>query len=156
MTAREQLAAFLAAQTTLTLATTNADGSPHACDVFYAQANDLSLYFLSDPDTQHIQNAMRMPRVSATVHGASRGWENIRGAQIVGDAARVVEAVERVRAFGLYVDKYPFVRQWLSSADALGQAIKEIGTVEIYKITPHWTRWIDNTQGFGHKEEWNA
>jgi 4-hydroxy-3-polyprenylbenzoate decarboxylase len=156
VTAREQFAAFLAAQTTVTLATTNADGSPHTCDVFYAQDDDLALYFLSDPKTQHIQNMMRSPRVSATVHGASGGWENIRGAQIVGDAARVGDVSERVRAFGLYVAKYPFVRQWLSSADALGQAIKEIGTVEIYKIMPRWTRWIDNTQGFGHKEEWNV
>jgi uncharacterized protein YhbP (UPF0306 family) len=117
--AREQFAAFLSEQTTLTLATTNADGSPHACDVFYAQDNDSSLYFLSDPKTQHIQNMVRSPRVSATVHGATRGWENIRGAQIVGDAVRVGDASERVRAFGLYVTKYPFVRRWLSSADML-------------------------------------
>jgi uncharacterized protein len=97
---------------------------------------------------------LRAPRVSATIHGASRGWENIRGAQIVGDAERVTAAAERIRAFGLYVVKYPFVRQWLASADDLGQAIKNIGTVELYKLKPRWLRWIDNTQGFGHKEEW--
>jgi uncharacterized protein YhbP (UPF0306 family) len=69
---------------------------------------------------------------------------------------RVGDASERVRAFGLYVTKYPFVRRWLSSADMLGQAIEKIGVVEMYKITPRWMRWIDNAQGFGHKEEWNA
>ena len=155
-TAREQIAAFLADQTTLTLATTNADGSVHACDVFYAQDGDLALYLLSDPKTQHIQNMLRTPRVSATVHGASRGWENIRGAQLVGDAERVSDTAERVRAFGLYTAKYPFVRQWLASTNDLGQAIKMVGTVDLYKLKPHWLRWIDNTQGFGHKEEWNA
>jgi hypothetical protein len=124
--------------------------------VFYAHDSDLALYFLSDPKTQHIQNIERSPRVSATIHGTSRGWESIRGAQIVGDAARVGDTAERVRAFGLYAAKYPFVRQWLASADALGQAIKAIGAIELYKITPRWTRWIDNAEGFGHKEEWNA
>ena len=154
MTTRDQIAAFLAEQTTLTLATTNADGSAHSCDVFYAQDGDLILYMLSDPKTQHVQNMLRTPHVSATVHGVSRGWEKIRGAQIVGDAERVTVTAERLRAFGLYVAKYPFVRQWLASADDLGQATKKIGTVELYKLKPRWLRWIDNTQGFGNKEEW--
>ena len=147
---------FLAAQTTLTLATTNADGSPHACDVFYASDDECAFYFLSDPKTAHIQNLLRAPRVSATVHGASRGWQDIRGAQIVGDAARVDDAVERARAFGLYIAKYAFVRQWLPSVETLGVAIRHLGVVELYKITPRWFRWIDNTQEFGHKDEWNA
>jgi len=155
-TAREKIAAFLAAQTTLTLATANADGSPHACDVFYAPGDDSSLYFLSDSKTTHIQNLERTPRVSATVHGASRGWENIRGAQMVGEAARVEDAAERTRAFDLYLARYPFVRQWLPSVDALGRAIEKIGVVELYRISPRWMRWIDNAQGFGHKEEWQV
>lgn len=154
-TVREKIVAFLAAQTTLTLATMNADGSPYACDVFYVQGDDSSLYFLSDPKTAHIQNLQRAPRVSATVHGALRGWQEIRGAQIVGVGARVSDAAERARAFDLYVTKYPFVRQWLPSADALGKAMEKVGVVELYKITPRWMRWIDNAQGFGHKEEWN-
>jgi flavin prenyltransferase len=154
-TAREKIAVFLAEQTTLTLATTNADGSAHSCDIFYAQDSDLNLYLLSDPKTQHVQNILRTPRVSATVHGASRGWEGIRGAQMVADAERVVGTAERIRAHGLYVAKYPFVRQWLGSIDDLGKAIKKIGVVELFKLRPRWLRWIDDTQGFGHKEEWN-
>jgi flavin prenyltransferase len=152
--AHEKFTAFLSEQTTLTLATTNADGSAHSCDVFYAQGGDSSLYLLSDPKTQHIQNILRSPRFSATVHAASRGWENIRGAQMVGVAERVSDAAERIRAFGFYVNKYPFVRQWLGSPDDLGRAIKMIGTVDLYKLRPRWWRWIDNTQGFGYKEEW--
>jgi uncharacterized protein YhbP (UPF0306 family) len=31
--------------------------------------------------------------------------------------------------------------------------IKNIGVVDLYKIAPRWMRWIDNAQGFGHKEE---
>jgi uncharacterized protein YhbP (UPF0306 family) len=150
---RERLNAYLAEQTTLTLASACADGSPHACDLFYAHTSNLTLYFLSNPKTQHAQNLARAPRVSATIHGLSRGWEDIRGVQIEGVAARVTDPVERARAFALYVGKYGFIKQWLTNVDALGTMLKELGVVELYKISPQWIRSIDNTLGFGHKEE---
>ncbi len=147
---------FLAAQTTLTLATTNGDGSAHACDLFYARRDESPLYFLSDPGTRHIENIAREPRVSATIHGPVNGWQEIRGVQIVGAARRVEEATERARAYDLYVAKYPFVQQWLRSADALGKKHETLGLVELYELTPRWIRWIDNAQSFGHKEEWTT
>lgn len=147
---------FLAAQTTLTLATTDPDGSPYATDLFYVQAPDAALYFLSDPKTRHIHNLAREPRVSATIHGESKGWQEIRGIQLTGAAARVDDTAERARGYGLYVARYVFVGQWIRSAAMLGQVHKQLGVVELYKITPRRLRWIDNTQGFGHKEEWDV
>lgn len=153
---RARLSAYLAEQTTATLASVSDDGAPHACDVFYAHADDLTLYFLSDPKTRHAQNVTRTARVSATVHGTSSGWEEIRGLQIEGVATRVTEPVERARAFALYLGKYGFVKQWLTSVDLLGTMLKGLGVVELYKISPQWIRFIDNTLGFGHKEEINV
>lgn len=146
--------AFVSAQNTLTLATMNVDGSPHACDLFFAH-DGAAFYFLSDPKTRHAQNLLRDARVSATIHGASTGWQEIRGAQIVGAASRVENASERARAYELYIGKFPFVRQWLASVDALGKAHAALGVIELYKITAHWLRWIDNARGFGFKEEFN-
>ncbi|MBI4788533.1 MAG: pyridoxamine 5'-phosphate oxidase family protein [Chloroflexi bacterium] len=144
---------FLRQQNTLTLATQNADGTPQACDVFYAHSDDLTFYFLSDPKTLHIQNLTREPRVSATIHGQSQGWQDIRGVQISGEAERVDDLADRARGYQLYIAKYAFVGQWLPNVAALGQLHKQLGVVELYKITPRWVRWIDNTQAFGHKEE---
>ncbi len=144
---------WLATQNTLTLATTNADGSPHACDLFYALGDDAVLYFLSDPKTRHVQNLSRDPRVSATVRGAARDWQEIRGVQLVGVATRVDDERERARAFAHYVARYPFVRQWLAAPDALGRFIERLGVIDLYKITPRWVRWMDNAAEFGHKEE---
>ena len=144
---------FISAQNTLTLATLNADGTPHACDLFYAHADDLTFYFLSDPKTAHIRNLEREPRVSAALHGASRGWQEIRGVQVGGTARRVAQLGERARGYSLYIAKFAFVSQWLPTVGALGQLHKSLGVVELYQIAPHWVRWIDNTQGFGHKEE---
>ena len=155
--ARTQLATFLAAQTTLTLATVNANGLPQACDVLYAQPEDqTSFYFLSDPKTAHAQNIQRTSCISATVHDAAHEWEKIRGVQIVGDAERIADRTARQYAFDCYIARYPFVQQWLSSVDALGRETPNVGVVELYQITPHWVRWIDNSQGFGYKEEFPA
>jgi uncharacterized protein YhbP (UPF0306 family) len=142
---------FIAAQNTLTFATTNADGSPHACDLFYAFADD-AFYFLSDPKTRHIQNLAHAPRASAAIHGVSQGWRDIRGVQIDGTAARVDDLAERARAFAEYLLKYAFVREFLPSVGRLGRAHDIFGVVDLYKLTPRWLRWIDNTQGFGYKE----
>lgn len=141
---------FLTAHTTLTLATVNDDGTPHACDLFYAHAGT-TFYFLSDPETQHVQNLMREPRVSATVHGEARGWQEIRGVQMVGDATRVTSRAERARALAAYVRKYAFVRTMLPRVEMLGRAHPQFGVIEVYKIVPRWMRWIDNTQGWGYK-----
>lgn len=143
---------FLAEQTTLTLGTLNPDLSPYLCDVFFAHDLALSFFFLSDPRTQHAQNLTRTSKVSATVHQAVTDWQAIRGVQMMGEAMRVNEA-ERERGFEMYVAKFPFVREWLPSVEALGQLHKRFGIIELYKIMPRWLRWIDNTQGFGHKEE---
>lgn len=141
---------FLAAHTTLTLATVNDDGTPHACDLFYVHLGT-TLYFLSDPKTRHAQNLAREPRVSVTIHGEARGWQEIRGVQMVGVAARVTSRAERARAFAAYIRKYVFVRAMLPRVEMLGHVHPTFGVVELYKIVPRWVRWIDNTQGWGYK-----
>lgn len=150
---RSRLFAYLAEQTTMTLSGVTEDGAPHSCDLFYAHASDLAFYFLSDPKTQHAKNIERAPRVAATIHGASKGWEEIRGVQMDGMATRVAEPAERVSAFALYVGKYGFVKQWLADATMLGVMLKGLGVVELYKVSPRWLRFIDNSLGFGHKDE---
>jgi uncharacterized protein YhbP (UPF0306 family) len=144
---------WLSAQSACTLATVNTDGTPFACDLFYAHSESLTLYFLSDPKTLHVQNLTRESRVSATIHGGARGWQEIQGVQMVGTAQRVEEAGERLRGYRLYLAKFVFVGQWLPTIRSLGQAHAQLGVVELYKLEPRWVRWIDNTQGFGHKEE---
>lgn len=143
---------FLDAHNTLTLATRNADGSPHACDLFYVRVDDVC-YFLSNPTTRHIQNLSREPRVSATIHGAAQGWQDIRGIQMVGTAARVEDDAERARAFAAYLHKYAFVREMMPNIEMLGRAHEIFGVIDLYKLAPRWWRWIDNTRGFGYKEE---
>ena len=43
-------------------------------------------------------------------------------------------------------------RLFSSLADAAFS--RALAKVSIYRFTPHWLRWIDNTAGLGHNQEW--
>ena len=141
-----QLPVFLAGHTAMTLATIGPDGAPHATDVYYAETGDLELYFVSIPGSRHARNLARDPRVAAAVHADSTRWRDIRGVQLEGVCSRVTDE-ERTAAWARCTAKFPFM---LADA-ALAGALQK---VNVYRVTPHWLRWIDNTTGLGHNLEW--
>ncbi len=141
-----QLRAFLAEHTAMTLATVGPDGAPHATDVYYAETGDLGLYFASGPGSRHSRNLAHEPRMAATVHAASKRWRDIRGVQLEGVCRRVTDE-ERVAAWARYTAKFSFMLADAALAGALQR-------VSMYRVTPHWLRWIDNTTGLGHNLEW--
>ncbi len=145
---RDRLSAFLAAHNTLTLATVGADGQVHACAVFYAVGADLALYFLSEPKTLHARHIGEGAMIAATIEDNNQDWTSIRGLQIRG-LARPCNGEGAVNARALYAARYAFVGRVQTLAGPLARA-------RFYQITPSWFRLIDNTLGFGHKEEWQV
>lgn len=141
-----QVRAFLAEQHILSLASIGPDGSPQAANLYYAQAGDWALYFVSVPGSRHAANLARDPRVAVTIHADSQGWRDIRGLQLEGTCSRVSGA-RRAEAWACYIARFPFV---LTDAALAGDLQK----VDLYCITPRWLRWIDNTAGLGHNREW--
>ena len=145
---RLRLKQFLATHTTLTLATLAEDGRPQAAPLFYAELDDLSLIFISEPKTRHSRNASRDSRVAVTIYADGQQWQTIRGVQLEGSCTALSgEAAETART--AYLTKYPFI-----AADPFLTGMLQ--KVTFYKISPTWLRLIDNSQGFGHKEEWNG
>ena len=140
--ARARIIAYLGSHNTLTLATAS-DGIPFACSLFYV-SDDLALYFVSETKTRHAQNIAINPRVSVTISEDHRDWRAITGIQLDGTCA-MLGAIESARTLALYATKFPFVA-------TLGAAMAK---VKFYQITPRWVRLIDNTRGFGFKEEIN-
>lgn len=138
---RDRIQAYLASHNTFTLAT-ESDGKPSACSLFYVN-DDLTLYFVSDPKTHHAENIAQQPQVSATIHEDYRDWRVIQGIQLEGECALVTNLLEDTKALALYAKKFPFVA-------GLGAAMSK---VKFYKIIPRWFRFVDNTRGFGFKEE---
>lgn len=144
----QRLRAFLAAHNTLTLATVNAEGLPHACALFYAAGPDLTLYFPSDPKTAHARHLKDGAHIAATVEANNQDWKTIRGLQLHGFAGPCSEPDEEETARQVYAARYPFV----AAAETLAGPLLN---ARYYKIVPSWLRLIDNRRGFGHKEEWS-
>ena len=136
---------FLAAHTTLTLATIAADGRPQAASLFYAELEDLSLIFVSGRDVRHSQNISRDNRVAVTIYADGQQWQTSRGLQLEGSCV-ALSGVAAQKARQAYLEKFSFIKE-----NKLLLAM--LYTVIFYRIVPNWIRWIDNAQGFGHKEE---
>jgi len=144
-TTKARLKEFLAAHTTLTLATLAEDGRPQAAPLFFAEMDDLSLIFISEQKVRHSQNVAHDERVAAAIYADGQQWQTIKGVQLEGMCAPLSgEAAEAART--VYLAKFPFV----AANEALRRMLDKI---TFYKISPLWLRLIDNSQGFGHKEE---
>lgn len=131
----------------LTLATASPDGEPHAAAVYFAASPDRrSLFFFSDPASQHSRDLESNPRAAVTLFPMVSDWREIRGMQMRGEARPVPTGEAWQQAWDLYAGKFPFVREM--------KAVIERN--RLYEFRPGWYRRSDNRRGFGFKEEWTA
>lgn len=144
---------YLQRHNTVSLATVGPEG-PWAAAVFYVNIG-LTLYFLSEPKTQHIQNVRQHPVVAATVNEDYRDWREIKGIQMLGVCSEVTGKREQARALAAYVRKFPFVRQFLSPGQLLaGMRIAGRGLdVRLFRVVPTRLLYLDNARGFSYREE---
>ncbi len=151
----ERIRAFLAAHSTLTLATVDDAGQAQAAALFYAAADDLNLYLLSSPNSRHSRNLRREPRVAATIQAGGQPWQQIRGLQIEGTLRPVEGVQETAKAARIYAARFEFLRGLLAGGSDLPVTlIGPVASSRFYVLRPAWIRLIDNSRGFGHKEEW--
>src|SRR5689334_17203207 len=99
--------AFLAAQSTLSLATVDDSGHPQVAPLFYVSDDALNLYWLSSSTSRHSVNLAAKPRVAATIYPEVWAWTEIRGLQIEGNAHSVTDTAEGERILTLYRAKFP-------------------------------------------------
>lgn len=139
----ETIRAFLASQSSLALATVNANGHPEIAPLFYVSDEALNLYWLSSPTSRHSLNLMAHGWVAAAIYPAVWQWAEIRGLQIEGAASTVTEEEARAEILRLYRRKFdlPVVFEGQIAASTL------------YVLRPKWMRWLDNGVRFGHKAE---
>jgi uncharacterized protein YhbP (UPF0306 family) len=75
---------LLNSQSTLALATCDADGTPRIAPLFYITDEKLRLYWFSAARSAHSRNLKRDPRAAVTVHSGTDRWQEIRGVQMRG------------------------------------------------------------------------
>jgi uncharacterized protein YhbP (UPF0306 family) len=141
---RERVLAYLRAHHVATLATHGPDG-PWAAAVFYA-SDGFELCFLSSPSSRHCRNLASSARVAATVQEDYADWREIRGVQLEGTVTELAGADER-SARALYGEKFRFVR---GPVGVIAQALEK---VRWYRLTPERLYFVDNSRGFGHRDE---
>lgn len=144
---------FARAHHVLTLATAGPDG-PWASALFYAADSELNLYFISSPATQHCRLLLATPRVAVAIHGMEHDWKRIRGLQIDGSASAVAET-ERARVEKLYLERFPALEPLLAGAGSADErsVAGRYASSTFYCIAPRRIRLLDNTRGFGWREE---
>jgi uncharacterized protein len=146
-TTSQAVADYLAGHQVMTLATQGAEG-PWAAAVFYAGDGD-SLIFLSSPDSRHCRNLLQDARCAATIQEDCRDWAQIKGIQLEGRVEQL-EGDEARRAGQLYGEKFPI-------AGPLGKAppaiVAALARVRWFRLTPSRLLFIDNSKGFGHRDE---
>ncbi len=144
---------LLAGQTTASLATQGADG-PWVAAVFFASTPDLRLLFLSASSSRHGRDLTVRPDVAMEVHENATDWASIRGVQLMGRAHRRTGA-DREAALGLYLDKFPDIARMVHAPEGSDErAIAgRLTSAAVYCFVPRWIRLIDNSRGFGFKEE---
>lgn len=143
----QPVADYLAAHHVMTLATHGPDG-PWAAAVFYVN-DGCSLIFLSSPNTRHCSNLALDARCAATIQEDCSDWTQIKGIQLEG---RVIELQgdEEKRAQALYGKKFSVIGPLAKVPPAI---VKALAKVRWYRLVPERFHFIDNSKGFGHRDE---
>lgn len=142
-----QVQDYLHAHHVATLATVGSEGV-WASAVFYVN-DGFKLYYLSAPTSRHCQNLAHSAHVAVTIQEDYAGWPDIKGVQIEGMASEIT-GTEEDRARKLYGQKYEIVGKVAQAPLAIAKALSK---VRWYKVVPTRLLFIDNSAGFGHRDE---
>ena len=134
---------FLARRSTLTLSTINQAGEAQAAALFFAEAEDYPLIFLSGIRSRHSVNVAHNSRAAVAIYRETWNWREIAGVQMEGTVTLIPPGVPRGRAEAIYKARFPFVSDFET----------EVSRSEFYRFEPHWVRLIDNSIYFGYREE---
>lgn len=147
---RGRVLAYLRECRVMTLATHGTEGL-WAAAVFYA-SDGFTLHFLSSPASRHCRNLAASAHVCATIQRDYDDWPQIKGIQLEGTASELRgDAMTRARR--LYGEKFPLVRRLAGAPAALAAAMDK---VRWYAVVPDRVYFIDNSVGFGHRDELDA
>lgn len=143
---KDKVQAYLRSHHVATIATH--DASVWAAAVFYV-SDGYTFYFLSSPSSRHCRNLAADARVALTVQQDYADWPEIKGVQAEGIATEI-SGSEEEHARRLYGQKFPLVGKLAQAPAAI---VKAMARVRWYKVTPTRLYFIDNSAGFGQRDE---
>lgn len=139
----ELVAALLKSQSTVALATSDADGSPRLAPLFYLPGEGLRLYWFSSASSRHARNLKRDPSAAVAVYRPTDEWKQICGVQMRGSVAVVKQRARRKQISAAYAERF-----------GLGTLFEAtMSRARLYEFRPRWIRYLDNSRRFGYKFE---
>jgi len=102
--------------------------------------------FLSAGHTRHGRNLAQNPRAAAAVQEDYADWAEIKGVQCEGDVV-LLEGMARETAVTCYSQKYPFLQY---APTSIRTALLHVNW---YRLHPNRLYFVDNSKGFGRREE---
>lgn len=140
----EPVVELLRSQSTLALATCDADGTSRLAPLFYLPGENLRLYWFSSASSQHSRNLKRDPAAAVAIYRATEHWKEICGVQMRGTVAIVSDRARRKAIAWKYSERFH-----------LGAVLDAaMSRSRLYEFQPSWLRYIDNTKRFGYKFEY--
>ena len=138
---------------TISIATAAKEESWSA-SVFYVSDQKLNIYFISFDESKHIQGILKNKRVSATINQDVSDWMKIKGLQLQGVAYKVPEQ-HRKNILNAYRQKFDSIHELLDlpKTDDEKKIAIQFNSISLFCFEPHWIRLLDNSLGFGSKEE---
>lgn len=144
---RQRVLAYLAAHTTLNLATAGPRGVWCAAVLYVHEG--ATLYFTSTAATRHVENLLATGRIAGTINDDLHDIRQMKGIQLEGVVELVTSVGERRRVVAAYLEKFPFsVALWHGEHDPDLIALNP-GTHEVYRITPRELLFTDGEHGPG-------
>ncbi len=132
---------YLSSHLYLNLATVSPDGTPLAHTVGFAN-DGATVYFVTDKKSRKANNIKGNHNVAFTCDEDYTDLYSIQGVQMKGIAELETDGAVIERIMGTMLQKYPQMKDMPKNPDYV-----------FFKITPVVGVFIDNTRGFGHREE---
>jgi uncharacterized protein YhbP (UPF0306 family) len=129
------------------------NGQAHAASVFYVNVG-FDLYFISSPSSRHGEDLAINPRAAVTINEDYNNWLDIKGLQLSGKVRQVGRIADHAEIADAFTHKFPDVGGFFGKPDDMPESIADkVAKVLFYRFRPSSIFYIDNSQGFGHKEE---
>ena len=153
---RDQLHQFLNRESVLTIATSDACG-PWSAPVLYVadtEAEPFALYFLSSPNSRHINSLPANGSAAVSIYSDYSGdWQSICGVQI---HCTIEKESDKDRVADLYFARFPEI--WSLIDHPATEQERLIGSAfaksNFYKVTPSFVRFTNNGDNFAGRTEW--
>ena len=149
----QRIELFLSKHHTISIAT-SAEGELWSASVFYVSDEKFNIYFISFEGSKHIQGVLKNNRVSATINQDVSDWMQIKGLQLQGLANKAQEH-HRQEILNLYRQKFDSIHQLLDfpKTEDEKKIAKQFDSISLFCFEPDWIRLLDNSLGFGSKEQ---